>query len=166
MMKIGRRSTRQAVELSRRFRSGHDAGLNRQRTIAASALASAGALGVVSLYQLGLIRHLPDPPLKIFASDKVDASGEAYVLGHTPDAVPGAASAAVTAALAVAGGAGTARPRWLRVATALKATGDAVGGVALFAEQIQMHRRLCSWCTFATVAHLLTVPPAIRDALK
>ncbi len=29
---------------------------------------------VVSLYQTGVISHLPDPPLPVFDADKVDAS--------------------------------------------------------------------------------------------
>lgn len=162
-MRIGRRSTRRAAELSRRFRSRDDAALANQRATAASALTAAGALAAVGLYQIGLLRHVPDPPLRIFTSDDVDASGEAYVVGHAPDAILATASAAMTAALAVTGGAGSSRRAWLRMATAL-ATSDAAGGLILFAEQLQVHRRLCSWCTVATLAHLASVPPAIRDA--
>lgn len=35
----------------------------------------------ISLYQLGLIRHLPDLPGKIFDSDYVNASKEAQIAG-------------------------------------------------------------------------------------
>lgn len=37
-----------------------------------------GSLGMVAAYQLGLLRHLPDPPLGPFESDRVDASGGSY----------------------------------------------------------------------------------------
>jgi uncharacterized membrane protein len=165
-MRVGRQSTPEAQSLSRQFRLGTGSGLARQRATAAAALTATAALGVVSCYQLGLIRHLPDPPLSLFDSDTVDASGEAYVLGHTPDGVAGAASAAATAALAVLGGAGTQRPRSLRALTAVKAVGDATGGILLFAEQLQTHRKLCFWCTLASLAHLATVPLTVPDAFR
>lgn len=164
-MRIGRCSTPEAVSLSRQFRFDRTPALARQRATAASALAAAAALGVVGCYQLGLIRHLPDPPLAVFDSDTVDASGEAYVLGRAPDGVIGAASAAVTAALAVWGGAG-GRSRLLRVLTAGKALGDGAGALLLFVERLRTHRKLCSWCTFASLAHLATVPLTLPDALR
>ncbi|WP_116045998.1 vitamin K epoxide reductase family protein [Amycolatopsis palatopharyngis] len=165
-MRVGRQSTPEAESLSRQFRLGAGSGLTRQRATVAAALTATAALGVVSCYQLGLLRHLPDPPLSLFDSDTVDASGEAYVLGHTPDGVAGAASAAATAALAALGGAGTQRPRFLRVLTAVKAAGDATGAALLFVEQLQTHRRLCFWCTLASAAHLATVPLTVPDALR
>jgi hypothetical protein len=42
-------------------------------------LAALGSMGFIFLYQLGLIKHLPEPPLPGFNADKVDASSEAYM---------------------------------------------------------------------------------------
>jgi uncharacterized membrane protein len=165
-MRIGRRSTPAAESVSRRFRFGKEVGQDRQRATVISALAATSALGVVGCYQLGLIRHLPDPPLSVFDSDTVDASGEAYVIGHAPDGFLGAASAAATAALAVWGGPGAHRSRLVRVLTAAKAVGDASGALMLFVEQLQTHRKLCSWCTAASIAHLVTVPLTLPDAFR
>ncbi len=39
---------------------------------------------IISLYQVGLIKHLPYPPGKIFDSDKANGSHHAYVWG-VPD---------------------------------------------------------------------------------
>ncbi len=61
-------------ELSRQLREGSDGFLARRRKVAGLALAAAGSMGLVSLYQLGVIKHLPDPPLPGFDSDKVDAA--------------------------------------------------------------------------------------------
>jgi hypothetical protein len=36
---------------------------------------------MVTLFQTGLVRHLPDPPLPGFDSDKVNSSDLAYRLG-------------------------------------------------------------------------------------
>jgi hypothetical protein len=40
---------------------------------------------IVSLYQTGIIKKLPDPPIPIFDSDKVDASDYAYKRMNSPD---------------------------------------------------------------------------------
>ncbi|MBW3633522.1 MAG: hypothetical protein KY456_10910, partial [Chloroflexi bacterium] len=50
------------AELSEQWRTGAGKHLVRRRRVAGLTLAAIGALGVVSLYQLGLIDHLPDPP--------------------------------------------------------------------------------------------------------
>ena len=57
-------------------------------------------MGFIFLYQLGLIKHLPEPPLPGFNADKVDASSEAYAYFATPDAVLGLTSYAITIGLA------------------------------------------------------------------
>lgn len=165
-MRIGRPNTPDAEAASQRFRFDREPSLDRQRATVIGALISTAALGVVGCYQLGLIRHLPDPPLPVFDSDSVDASGEAYVLGRAPDGILGAANAAATAALAVWGGTGTRRPRLVRVLTAAKAVGDASAATLLFAEQLQTHRRLCSWCTASMLAHLATVPLTLLDSRR
>ena len=41
-------------------------------------LAAAGSMGLIALYQMGIIRHLPEPPFPMLDADKVDASSEAY----------------------------------------------------------------------------------------
>ena len=55
-------------ELSRQLREGSDEFLARRRKVARLALTAAGSMGVISLYQLGSIKHLPDPPLPGFDS--------------------------------------------------------------------------------------------------
>ena len=42
---------------------------------------------IVSLYQTGIIRYLPDPPLPVFNLDRVDASEYVYKRRQTPDAL-------------------------------------------------------------------------------
>ncbi len=48
---------------------------------------------MVGLYQFGLIRSVPEPPLPGVDADWVDASGEVYAVLHTPDAALGITSA-------------------------------------------------------------------------
>ncbi len=114
-------------ELSRQLREGSDAFLARRRKMAGLTLAAAGSMGLISLYQLGVIKHLPDPPLPGFDSDKVDAAPEAYSWFQTPDGPIGLGSYAATVGLAAMGGKNRAAERSLiPLALAAKVTLDAL----------------------------------------
>lgn len=62
------------TRLSRELRRGRSDDLARRRGIIALSLLGAAIGGVVGAYQTGLLRHLPDPPVGPFDSDRVDAS--------------------------------------------------------------------------------------------
>ena len=83
-------------ELSRQLRKGSGDGLRRRRRVVALQLLGVGAMAPIVLYQMGLIDHLPEPPLPKLDADAVDASGEAYALLATPDAVLGIGGYALT----------------------------------------------------------------------
>ncbi len=91
-------------ELSRQLREGTGKFLARRRGVVGLSLAAAGAMGLISLYQMGIIKHLPDPPLPGFDSDKVDAAPEAYSWFQTPDGAIGLGGYAATLGLAAMGG--------------------------------------------------------------
>ena len=58
---------------------------------------------IISLYQVGVIQHLPDLPGDVFDSDYVNGSDEAYQFG-APDAPISAIVYALNMTLATAGG--------------------------------------------------------------
>src|SRR5919204_5081081 len=93
-----------AAELSRELRTESTPDLARRRGIVALSLAASASMGVIALYQMGLLKHLPEPPFPIFNADRVDASAEAYERFSMPDAVLGLGSYAATAGLAAMGG--------------------------------------------------------------
>lgn len=162
---IGRESTLAAEALSQWFRNGHDGFIRHRRRTAALSLLGIASLGAVVAYQVGLVRHLPDPPLNVFDSDRVDASGEAYRWGSMPDAALGMANQAVTLVLTSVGGPGREnRRRWLPILLAAKTLLDAASSLYLTAEQISRHRRLCFYCLIAAAASLATVPAALPEA--
>ena len=138
--------------------------------MAGLSLAAVGAMSVVSAYQTGLVRHLPEPPLRLFDADRVDASPEAYQFLRTPDATLGIVSYGLTAALAAAGPASRSTDApWIVLAMAAKVLADALGGAVLTAEQATVHRRFCSWCLLASAASVAMVPaviPETRAALR
>ena len=162
---IGRPSSPLAERVSRDLRTSESATVGRRRRIGALALGAIGSMGVVSAYQLGLVKHLPEPPLGFFDADTVDASGEAYQYLKTPDATLGLASYAVTLALA---GMGSGRrwkdQPWIPLALAAKVGLDAVSGLYLTVEQGSKHRKFCSWCLVATGLSLAMVPQAVPEA--
>lgn len=162
---VGRPRSTAAEAVSDDLRRTASAELAGRRQVAALSLGSIAALGMVTAYQYGLIRHLPEPPLRVFDADRVDASGEAYELGKLPDGTLGIINASLTLALAGIGGAGRWRDRpWLPLALAAKVAADAAGSLFLTAEQMSKHRRLCAWCLAAAACSLVAVPAPLVEA--
>jgi uncharacterized membrane protein len=162
---VGRSTSAAAERVSDDLRRGTGDFLEHRRWVAGLSTAATAALGVVGLYQFGLLRHVPEPPLRVLDADAVDASGEAYIYLHTPDASIGMASAAATLVLAGMGARDRARSApWIPLLLAAKTAADAVGGVFLTAEQLTKHRRICSWCTVTAIAQVAALPFALPEA--
>ncbi len=157
-------------ELSQQLRRGSGPFLARRRGVVGLSLAAIGSMGLIALYQLGIIKHLPDPPLPYVDSDKVDAAGEAYAYLATPDGVLGLGSYAATLGLAAAGGADRATTRpWLPLLLAAKVGLDTAAAAKLTVDQWTKHRAFCVWCLLASAATFATVPlvvPEARAALR
>ncbi len=161
---VGRSTSPAAEQVSDHLRRHTSDLLRRRRRVAALSLAASGAMGVVSAYQMGLLRHVPEPPLSLLDADRVDASGEAYRFFHTPDAALGLASYATTLVLAGMGQDPRVEDRpWIPLALAGKVLADALGGVFLTLEQATKHRRFCSWCLLAAAASLAMLPQVIPE---
>ncbi|MGK4008321.1 vitamin K epoxide reductase family protein [Sorangium sp. So ce1036] len=145
----GRRGLPGAGALRAALQRGRSSELSRRRLIAAVSLAGAASMAAVSLRQLGMIKHLPDPPLPGFDSDRVTSSDIAFAL-TMPDAPLAFTSFASNLALAGWGGAERARrARWIPVAVAVKAAAEAALSGWLL---VQMRRRERAWCAYCLVA--------------
>ncbi|HET7564507.1 MAG TPA: vitamin K epoxide reductase family protein [Gemmatimonadaceae bacterium] len=168
-MSKDRREQRARV-LSRELREGHAPALRRRRGIVGLALFAAGAMGIMTLYQLGIIEHVPEPNLPKIDSDRVNGSAQAYEHFATPDAALGFGSYAATMVLAAMGGADRARTRpWIPLALAAKVGFDVVQATRLTVSEWSAFRALCFWCLTATAATVATVPlvvPETRAALR
>jgi uncharacterized membrane protein len=167
---IGRSTSKAAEAVSDALRREDSEHLSARRRVALLQMVSNAALSVVGLYQFGLIRTVPEPPLPGLGADAVDASGEAYVLGHTPDSTLGIVSGGITLALAGMGGPRRASEQpLLPLALFAKTLVDAINGAYLTAEQLTKHKKVCSLCTVSAVALFASVPaawPEARAALK
>lgn len=152
-------------QLSRELRHAESPSLKRRRTIVGLSLMAAGSMGVILLYQMGMIRHLPEPRLPKFNADKVDASDEAYEKLSMPDAAIGLASYAATITLTVAGGRDRAFDHpWLPILLGGKILVDFAQAASLTRDQWVRHRAFCSWCLLAAAAVVASVPPALGEA--
>jgi hypothetical protein len=162
---IGRSTSPAAEAVSDALRRGSDRFLDDRRRTAVLQTAAAGTLAVVGLYQFGVLRSVPEPPLPGLGADRVDASGEAYQTLRTPDSALGIASAGVSLVLAGMGGAKRHEEQpWIPLALLAKSLVDAAGGAYLFAEQVTKHKKVCSWCTVSAGLLIATVPAVLPEA--
>jgi uncharacterized membrane protein len=151
-------------QLSRELREQRSEFLENRRAIVGLNMVAAGCMGLITLYQMGIIRHLPEPRLPLFDADKVDASAEAYQKLSTPDAVLGLGSYAATMVLASMGGKDRARDEpWLPILLAAKLAFDAAQAGRLSIHQWTRHRAFCIWCLIAAGATFLSVPFAVAE---
>ena len=152
-------------QLSRELRTSDGGYLAQRRGIVACGMAAAGAMGFIALYQIGLIKHLPEPPLLGLDADKVDASAEAYSYFQMPDAFIGLGSYAATLGLAAMGGKDRATNQpWIPLVLFAKVTADAAQAAKLTADQWTKHKAFCLWCLLAAAATFISLPLTVPEA--
>lgn len=120
--------------------------------VAAANAAALATLIPVALHQLGVVRHLPDPPGSIFDSDRITESRMAHPFG-IPDALLGLASYGTTLLLV------RRAPRSRAVGKLAGAKLLLDGGAAAFnaTRQVVRFGKLCSWCMGTVAATALMV---------
>lgn len=156
-------------ELRRELQENNNDGLRRRRKIIGLSLLGMAAMGAVSLFQTGIIKHLPDPPIEGFDSDKVNSSDTAYGLG-VPDGTISFASLAANIPFAAFGGENRAEEMPLvPIAAATKATVEAVVALWYFYQMPTKEKAWCGYCIAGAICNVgiaaLTLPEAGK-ALK
>lgn len=115
----------------------------------------------ISLYQLGIIRHLPDFPGELFDSDYVNASDEAQVAG-LPD---GPVSLLMYAAnlVLVAGALKKKKKRnvfdYLIAGNSL---GQAAGGAYYLYNMATEQKKICPYCVAGALINFASLVPLYR----
>jgi uncharacterized membrane protein len=151
--------------LSAQLRSDRSPSLTRRRAVVSLSLLAEAALGVISLYQMGIVRHVPEPPRLGFNGDHVNSSPDAYRWLGMPDGVLGIGSHALTLALAAAGGSNRSRDKpWLPLALLGKVTLDTLVAIQLTWHQATRDRAFCLWCLLTSACSLASLPLAIPEA--
>lgn len=157
----------EAAALSAEFRTGAGPFLQHRRAVVALSVFSSAVLGGVALYQVGVLKKLPDPPVPHFDADAVNGSPEAYGLFETPDALLGMVSYAATACLAGMGRQSRWREtRWIPVAAAAKAALDASLAAKLGVEQWTKFRRFSFWSLLIAGATFAALPLTLGEARR
>lgn len=156
-------------QLSRELREATSPDLTRRRWAVGLSLFGAAMGQLVGLYQTGILKRLPDPPVGPFDSEKVDASDYAYKRLQTPDGFLMLGTYAVTGALVAAGGKDRATEQpWLPIAAAAKVAYDVYTNLTLAREEWADNRALCVYCQSASLASIaslaLVLPEAARAA--
>ncbi len=153
------------TQLSEQLRTASGDYLYERRGIVVASLTAIGCMGLIALYQMGVIKHLPEPKLPGLDADKVDASEEAYSHFEMGDAFIGLGSYAATMGLAAMGPKDRAKTQpWIPLALAAKAGADAVQAARLTYDQFVKHKAACLWCLVAAAATFVTAALAVPEA--
>lgn len=155
--------------LRRDLQENRSKNMKTRRRIIGLSLLGMGAMAAVSLFQTGVIRHLPDPPLEDFDSDKVNSSDTAYALG-VPDGTLSLASLAANVPLAAFGGANRHETHpALPLAAAAKASVEALVAGWYFYQMPAKEKKWCGYCIAGALTNLgiaaLSLPEA-KEAWK
>jgi hypothetical protein len=133
---------------------------NRRAAVALTCIGM-GSLAVIALYQLGVFKRLPEPPLPFLDAEKVNGSAEAYELLNTPDAVLGLGSYAVTLGLLGMGNVNRAQSHpWIPLALAAKSSLDSVQAARL-TRKSWIHVRAFSLYSLVTALSTFLVLPLV-----
>lgn len=151
------------------LRNGESEDLARRRKIIALSALGLVDFSLISLYQTGVIRHLPDLPYSLFASDKVNASKDAYMMG-VPDGPVSAAAYGLTMILASAGGsADTGRKPVMDAALGATVAGNTIGAVYYLYNMIFVQKKVCLYCLTGAainIASAAIIAPSVIKSVK
>ncbi len=141
--------------------------MSRRRAIIGLSMLGGSMGQLVTLYQTGIVSHLPDPPgQELFDADRVDASNYAYNKFNSPDGPIMVANYAITAWLAAAGGLDRARRNpLLPIAMGVKLVLDGVTNVELAREEWSENKAFCEYCQVATVCSIASIVLAVPEVM-
>ena len=155
--------------LSRALRTARTPSLRRRRNVVGLSALGLLDFSIISLYQTGVIKHLPDLPGDLFDSDYVNASDEAYQFG-APDAPISAVIYALNMVLATAGGTKkTGRHPAFDLLLGATLVANAGGAVNYLVNMATKQKKVCLYCVAGAainVASLVVAWPTVRDSVR
>lgn len=153
-------------QLRKELQNGTSESLTNRRGIIALSLVGIGAMTAVTLLQTGVVKHLPDPPLPDFDSDKVNSSDTAYALG-VPDGALSLASLAANIPLAAFGGENRAETMpAVPLAAAAKAAVEAAVAGWYFYQMPAKEGKWCAYCIVGAAANFGIAALSLAEAKK
>lgn len=153
-------------ELRGQLQNSNSADMKHRRAIVGLSLFGMVNMAIVSLLQTGIVKHLPDPPLDSFDSDKVNSSDTAYQLG-TPDGTLSLAGLAMNLPIAGFGGDSRAQSTpYVPIAASVKSGVEAIAAGWYFYQMPTKEKKWCAYCIGGAIANFgifaLTVPEALK----
>lgn len=138
-----------------------------RRALVGVSLVGIAAMGIVTLFQSGIVKHLPDPPVGNFHTEKVNSSHEAYRRG-TPDAPIAVTVHGVNMVLATLGGEDRARRTpWLPIMAALFAAPQAATAAQyLFYQMPKVDKAWCPYCIVDALTLFATFGLTLKESSR
>lgn len=137
--------------------------LNRRRKIIMISLFGLGNAAIITLYQTGIIKKLPDLPLKSFDSPKLTSSEKAFEFGM-PDAPGASLLYSLIMVLATYGGSRSIKRIFLFDQLLLGATiVNAAFAAQYFYNMIAKQKKLCVYCIAVTLTNFSMLPYSWRE---
>lgn len=115
----------------------------------------------ISLFQIGMIRHLPDIPNKLFDSDYVNSSDEAQVAG-LPDGPVALMMYGANLALAAAAMKRKKETNVFDYLIAGNSIGQAAGGAYYLYNMAAVQKKVCIYCVTGALINFATLIPVFR----
>jgi uncharacterized membrane protein len=154
-------------QLSTELRTHHTPDLSRRRWLLGLQLVGMFAGAAVGLFQMGVLKRLPDLPLARFDATRVDASDYGYKYLQTPDALFMLAQYALSAILVGMGGKDRARDMPLvPLALSAKLLADVGTNLYLARQEWNYNRALCGYCQSATLASAISLVLSLPEARR
>lgn len=152
------------------LRTGSNEDLERRRKIIGLSALGLIDFSIISLYQTGVIKSLPDIPHPLFDSNKVNAAEDAYQFG-VPDGPISAVVYGLSMVLASAGGSEKAsREPIFDVALGATVAGNAAGALYYLYNMVFKQKKICLYCVTGAAINIasavIVAPIALRGIKK
>lgn len=137
--------------------------LSNQRNIGLLAILGLLNFSFISLYQMGIVKNIPDPPGKFFDSDKANGSLHAYATG-TPDGPLAIVAYGVTLILATfKGDSMSGRPRWADRVLLFLSLINGSSAASYMKNMIEKQERACPYCIAGAIINGLILAFSIKQ---
>jgi uncharacterized membrane protein len=155
------------ADLRAGIRDDRGRAMRLRRAAAAAALVGIGSMMATTLLQLGLVRRLPELPLRGFDTEKVNTSDEAYSWGgpDSPINILGHALSLALTAIGMPDRAGF-RPFLPLLAAAVELPQALIAAKYLFHQMPVIDRAWCPYCILDALAHFATLILMLPEAAE
>ncbi len=145
------------------FFKNQSASLKRRKKIIMLSLFGLGNAAIITLYQTGIIKKLPDLPLKSFDSPKLTSSVKAFEFGM-PDAPGASLLYSLIMVLATYGGERRIKRIFLFDQLLLGATVvNAAMAAQYFYNMLAKQKKLCVYCIAVTLTNFSLLPYSWKE---